>query len=257
MRKPTPKNITVIGIKSLSPNIRRISFQSEALKRFPEDSEGGYIKFLFNEDGTVLLGPLDDDIKPRMRTYTIRNLERSSGKMDVDFVTHVTDDKMCGFGTRWAMSAEIGDSISIMGPGRVQDVNVDKDWLFFSADMTSLPTLAAKLEKLPETAKGYAVIQAIDSKDQQPIQAPKGIKVIWTTESLSAMSMQLPWLEGEPFVWCACEFDEMRALRQYFRNEKEVNRQDIYISSYWKRGVAEDGHKVIKKRDHDEFEDEN
>ncbi|SEG24622.1 siderophore-interacting protein [Vibrio hangzhouensis] len=254
MKKPTPKTITVIDIHALSPNILRISFQSEALKHFPEDSEGGYFKFLFDEEGQVLVGPLKDNAKPKMRTYTIRNLELLSGKMDVDFVTHVTDDKMCGFGARWAMSAEVGDTISIVGPGKVQEVNLDKDWFFFSADMTSLPTLAAKLEKLPSHVKGYAVIQATDSRDQQSVRAPDGIKVIWTTESLSTVSMQQPWLDGEPFVWCACEFDEMRALRQYFRNEKEVNRQDIYISSYWKRGVAEDGHKVIKKRDHDEFE---
>jgi NADPH-dependent ferric siderophore reductase len=41
----------------------------------------------------------------------------------------------------------------------------------------------------------------------------------------------------------------MRALRQYFRNEKEVDRENIYISSYWKKGVSEDGHKVIKRED--------
>ncbi len=45
------------------------------------------------------------------------------------------------------------------------------------------------------------------------------------------------------------EFDSMRALRQYFRNEKEVDRENIYISSYWKQGVSEDGHKVIKRED--------
>jgi NADPH-dependent ferric siderophore reductase len=41
----------------------------------------------------------------------------------------------------------------------------------------------------------------------------------------------------------------MRALRQYFRNEKEVERGNIYISSYWKKGVSEEGHKVIKQQD--------
>ena len=41
----------------------------------------------------------------------------------------------------------------------------------------------------------------------------------------------------------------MRELRQYFRNEKEVAKENIYISSYWKRGVTKDGHKAIKRAD--------
>jgi NADPH-dependent ferric siderophore reductase len=44
----------------------------------------------------------------------------------------------------------------------------------------------------------------------------------------------------------------MRALRQYFRNEKQVKRENIYISSYWKLGVSEDGHKTIKQQDAEE-----
>ncbi|NVJ56308.1 MAG: siderophore-interacting protein, partial [Vibrionaceae bacterium] len=37
--------------------------------------------------------------------------------------------------------------------------------------------------------------------------------------------------------------------RQYLRNDKQVKRENIYISSYWKQGVSEDGHKVIKQQD--------
>ena len=59
----------------------------------------------------------------------------------------------------------------------------------------------------------------------------------------------LPWFSGVVSVWGACEFDDMRALRGYFRNEKEVQKDKIYISSYWKSDGPEDGHKVIKRED--------
>ncbi len=49
-------------------------------------------------------------------------------------------------------------------------------------------------------------------------------------------------------MWCACEFDDMRALRDYFRNQRNVEHDRIYISSYWKNGVSEDGHKVLKRQ---------
>ncbi|MCF4173342.1 MULTISPECIES: siderophore-interacting protein [Vibrio] len=254
MKKPRPKTLKVTKVHPLSPNMLRISFYSEELKAFPSDSVGGYIKFLFNEYGGTDITGLSEDNRPKLRTYTIRSLNVESGEMDVDFVTHITEDKLCGFGARWASSAKEGDMISIMGPGTLQDVDTSKDWFFFNADMTSLPALAVKLKMLPSEAKGYAVIQIEDSADEQILEVPEGIRLIWTTDSLSKTSEDLDWLTGSPFVWCACEFDEMRALRRYFRNEKEIPRQDIYISSYWKRGVAEDGHKVIKKQDHEEFE---
>jgi len=38
-------------------------------------------------------------------------------------------------------------------------------------------------------------------------------------------------------------------LRHYFRNEKQVDKDNLYISSYWKEGTTEDGHKIIKQKD--------
>lgn len=117
--------------------------------------------------------------------------------------------------------------------------------------MTALPALSAKIRTLPEEARGYAVISVISAADIQPLHAPAGMELIWLTEgqALAEAVRELEWLDGEAAVWCACEFDSMRALRQYFRNEKEVERDNIYISSYWKQGVSEDGHKVIKRED--------
>ena len=107
---------------------------------------------------------------------------------------------------------------------------------------------------LPENAKGHAVIQINSAADKQELEAPEGIKIIWlieeqTSETLSQAVRSLTWLDGQVSVWTACEFESMRELRQYFRNEKEVAKENIYISSYWKRGVSEDGHKVIKQQD--------
>ncbi|MFS1443115.1 MULTISPECIES: siderophore-interacting protein [unclassified Vibrio] len=70
-----------------------------------------------------------------------------------------------------------------------------------------------------------------------------------TEETLSQTVRSIEWLDGQVSVWTACEFESMRELRQYFRNEKEVAKENIYISSYWKRGVTEDGHKVLKQQD--------
>ncbi|MCV6022346.1 siderophore-interacting protein, partial [Escherichia coli] len=83
---------------------------------------------------------------------------------------------------------------------------------------TALPALSAKIRTLPEEAKGYAVISVISPADIQPLNAPAGRELIWLTEqqTLADSVRELEWLDGNASVWCACEFDSMRALRQYF-----------------------------------------
>jgi NADPH-dependent ferric siderophore reductase len=119
--------------------------------------------------------------------------------------------------------------------------------------MTALPALATTLTSLDPKNQGYAVIEISHPDDQQPLVAPPGVKIIWAHtdqgETLTQTVKAQPWLAGLCTVWCACEFESMRELRQYFRNDKQVERDHIYISSYWKNGVTEDGHKVLKRED--------
>lgn len=251
MKKPSPRQVTIRSTETITPNMQRITLHSDALSEFPANCEGSYIKLLFTPVGGTDLATLSDDERPVMRTYTIRKFDPVSAQIEVDFVKHITDDMQCGFAARWAMNAQVGDTISIAGPGSIQDMNMEADWFFMTADMTALPALSAKIRRLPAEAKGYAVIKVISEQDIQPIEAPQGFEVKWIFEGeqLPDVVRALPWLEGRVSVWCACEFDSMRSLRQYFRNEQQVERENIYISSYWKQGVAEDGHKVIKRQD--------
>ena len=249
--KPQPKKATVIKTEKISANMQRIKLQSDEFVDFPEHCEGSYIKLLFSAEGSTDPSALTEGERPVLRTYTIAEFSRSECTIDVDFVRHETSDAGCGFAARWAMSAEIGDTIYVGGPGALLDINTDADWFFAVADMTALPALSAKIRLLPSHAKGYAVIKVVERDDIRTIETPENIQVIWLLddESLIDKVKVLPWLSGIVSVWVACEFDDMRALRGYFRNEKEVQKDKIYISSYWKSGVTEDGHKVIKRED--------
>ncbi len=250
MNKPKPNVATVVSSDTITPNMQRILLQSDGFADYPSDCEGGYVKLLFNSQGATDLDSLTVDEKPSMRTYTIRRYLPEQNQIEIDFVRHETDDLSSGFAARWAMTVSIGEKIHIAGPGTIQNMNIDADWFFMVADMTALPALSAKIRRLPRDAKGYAVIQVQDEQDTQPLDAPENMQVIWLTEqSINQVVPDLEWLAGTASVWCACEFDSMRAMRKYFRNEREVGRENIYLSSYWKRGVTEDGHKVIKRQD--------
>ncbi|RTZ17480.1 siderophore-interacting protein [Vibrio aquaticus] len=256
MKKPSPKHVVIQSTHAVTPNMQRITFQSDSLREFPANCAGSYIKLLFTPSGSTDLSLLGPDDRPTMRTYTIRQFDAQTGTIEVDFVRHITQDLQCGFAARWAMNAEVGESIAIAGPGTIQEMNIEADWFFMTADMTALPALSAKIKQLPSDATGYAVIKVISEQDIQPIEAPENVQVHWIFEQddLATAARELEWLKGKASVWCACEFDSMRGLRQYFRNDKGIDREHIYISSYWKKGVAEDGHKVIKRQDAEENE---
>lgn len=98
---------------------------------------------------------------------------------------------------------------------------------------------------------GPIPIYQLNGTDIQHIDAPKNINVIWLSDenSLVKKAKSLPWLSEVASVWSACEFEDMRKLRTYFQNDKDVARGQLYISSYWKRGISEDGHKALKQQD--------
>ncbi|CAK2924678.1 Siderophore-interacting protein [Vibrio crassostreae] len=254
MSKPSPITLTVTQTSTITPNMQRITLSGEGLSKYPTECAGGYIKLLFSPLGTTDLSQLNEGARPTMRTYTIRQYNPVEQFIEVDFVRHITKDLQCGFAARWAMNAQVGDTISVAGPGLIQGLNLESDWFFLVADMTSLPALSAKVKSLPEHATGHAVVQINSAADKQALEAPEGIKITWliedeTEETLSQTVRSIEWLDGQVSVWTACEFESMRELRQYFRNEKEVAKENIYISSYWKHGVTEDGHKVLKQQD--------
>ncbi len=249
----TPLLLTVQNSVQISPSIQRITLQGESIAHFGVESTGDYFKLLFTPSGGTDLSMLGEDERPLMRTYSIREFAPETNSIMVDFVRHETSDLSCGFAARWANNAKIGDTISIVGPGKSQTVNQNADWVFLAADMTALPALSATLASLDSATEGYAVIEVAQAADIQPLSAPQNVNIIWAITSQGSNLVDTvkaqPWLEGQCSVWCACEFDAMRTLRQFFRNDKDIDRDYIYISSYWKKGVSEDGHKVIKRED--------
>lgn len=257
MSKKELRTLTVVSSSTMTPHMQRIVLTGEELETFPRDSESGYIKFLFSQQGHVVssksqLAELAPD-KPLMRTYTVRKFEPEEKRLTVDFVLHKGSE---GPASRWAQIARPGDEVVIVGPGPVKLADTSADWFLLAGDMTALPAISCNLEQLPSDAKGYAVIEISSNEDVQPLSVPQGIDIQWVIagshsdqEKLLNTVFDLEWLSGQPYVWCACEFASMKALRKYFKVTREIDKRSLYISSYWKRGNSEDQHKVAKQKD--------
>lgn len=235
------RTLTVVRKQHLSPNMIRIILGGQALADFPEGQESGYVKLCFTSPVRCV------------RSYTIRAFDPRKKELTLDFVAHGDN----GPASAWASSSQVGDVITIDGPGAVKLVDVSADWFLITGDMTALPAISVNLEKLPSNAKGYAVIEILSEADKQILTAPKGIDIQWVINPhpdkpntlLADAVKALTWLEGSPSVWCASEFESMRSLRRYCKQEQQVERGQLYASSYWKMGDTDEGNKAAKKTD--------
>ncbi len=247
MNKPTPRALKVIRTTALSPHMLRVTLGGEGMNSFPDDQESAYIKLIF---------PQENNPRPLMRTYTIR--QQRLREIDVDFVIH----EASGPASTWARSAAAGDKILVGGPGPKKLIDTNAEWFLLVGDMTALPAISVNITQLPESARGYVVIEVLDKNDIQDLAAPKNINVHWllnpkpdpSGKTLGRYVENLSWLPGKVSAWAACEFSSMRHLRKYLKQTRQLNKDQLYISSYWKIGNDEDQHKAEKRQDADQLE---
>ncbi|WP_299587873.1 siderophore-interacting protein [uncultured Microbulbifer sp.] len=235
--------LTVVRRVKVSEHMLRITLGGNTLESFPSNQESAYIKFVF---------PQGAGERPLMRSYTIRHQRET--EIDIDFALH--DHQ--GPASNWAVNAQPGDRILIGGPGPKKLINHQADWFLLAGDMTALPAISVNLAELPSTASGFAVIEVASESDIQDLVHPENLQLHWVinptpTGALLLPKIQtLPWMKGQPAIWAACEFGSMRTLRKFFKQEKEISKNHFYISSYWKLGQSDEGHKIAKKRDNEQ-----
>ncbi|GGO80297.1 siderophore-interacting protein [Marinobacterium nitratireducens] len=239
MSRPAPRELTVLRRHQLTTNMLRLTLGGPGMESFPADQASAYIKLML---------PAQGQSRPVVRTYTVR--AQRDQEIDVDFVTHAD----AGPASSWAMQARVGDRILVGGPGPKKMIDHSADWFLLVGDMTALPAISANLEQLPQDASGHAIIEVIDRTDIQELSAPDNLKIHWllnphpgcAPELLLNRVRELDWPGRRPAVWCACEFSAMRNLRDHFRSRQDLDRSNLYISSYWKLGAIEEEHKALK-----------
>ena len=245
----TTRELIVIKKTMVTPHMLRVTLGGNDVKSLPADLESAYVKLIF---------PVE---KGRLtRTYTIRH--QRATEIDIDFMLH----EPAGLACTWAKNAKPNDVILVGGPGPKKMIVIDTDWQLLVGDMTALPAISVNLASLPENAKGYAFIEVVSEEDIQNLSHPTGIELKWIINpypgkeeaTLLNHVLTLPWpsesLSKQPSqedvsVWAACEFNSMKLLRTFFKEQKAIKKENLYLSSYWKLGSNEDQHKVIKRED--------
>lgn len=254
--RPGPRLLTVKTAWQLTPNMIRVVFSGPELEAFPEGREGGNCKLLLpdpNETREVFAKRLADGSSLTKRTYTVRSFDAATGELAIDFVAHGDE----GPASRWASRAKPGDFLGFAGPSGPKITHFEADYYIIAADPSAIPVAAATLEAMPRDAKGTAIFEVTSPEDRQTLDAPEGIDIHWLVQpdphvpstAQEDFIRALDWPDGRVQTCIAGESSVIRSLRSFLHNEKQLPREDVYISGYWKIGLVEDEHQQMKRKE--------
>jgi NADPH-dependent ferric siderophore reductase len=220
-----------------------------------------YVKLLFLHPDAQYPNPMDiAEVRASMprehwpvtRTYTVRHVDAAASEICIDFVIHGDD----GLAAPWAARARPGDQLSFFGPSGAYAPSPQADWHLLAGDEAALPAIAAALEVMPDGAPAAVVIEVADHDEEQPLFTKADARITWLhrdgrppgdVSRLIEAVKAVPWLPGRPHVFVHGESGLVKGLRQYFLDQRGVERDYLSLSGYWRAGLIEDDFQAWKK----------
>lgn len=223
---------TVTGIARPVPSVLRVTAR---LERSGDDANWALpnVAFRIHLDGPAYAGA--------SRIYTVRSFDAPAAAFTFDIVLHEHASPMM----RWGHGLRTGDVFRLTGP-RPQFIvaggSAKKIALFL--DETGIPALYAMLQQWPAGAAGIGWVVTDDAQAFEELPAVPGLALqrlgtarVAPDGPLAAQARALPDPQDYA-IWGAGERDEMRAIRQHFRNVAGLDKEQVLVAGYWKRGVS-------------------
>lgn len=215
----------------------RIVFGGESLEGF---AAGAF------SDHYVKLRLPDGEGRVRTRTYSVRDWDPETLRLTIDFVVH-GDSGVAG---PWAARAKAGAQIELSGPGGGYTPDPQADWHLLAGDASVIPAIAASLPRIRAGVPVQVVIEVDDAAEQQPLETPGDLELVWLHRSASPGEepqllverlRALPVLPGRGHVFAHGEASSVRALRQHLLAERGLDPESLSCSGYWKLRRDEEG----------------
>ncbi|OLT55230.1 siderophore-interacting protein [Cellulosimicrobium sp. CUA-896] len=190
-------DVEVVRVEQITPSYRRFTFTGPDLEHFADPGLDVRIKFVLPApDGGYehLVRDADEwyaawraqpeERRNPLRTYTTVAVRPEVREVDVDVVLHGD----AGPASRWALAAEPGTPLVLLGPDARCDGPVGgiefrpparEHALLLAGDETALPAIAAICEDLPATAWGEVYVEVPHAADARELVAPPGVRVTW------------------------------------------------------------------------------
>jgi len=240
------RTLQVEQVIDLTPHMRRIVLGGAELEGFLSAAADDHVKLFFPDaDGTLVMPTTGPDGTPvyaegaprsPARDYTPRSYAPQSRTLVVDFVLHGD-----GPATAWAARAQPGDRLGLGGPRSSVVVTGDFDQYLLFGDETALPAIGRWLEEMPPGQRVHACIEIPGDADRQTLHTKADATIAWLPRDgaeagarLEAALRALPVPAGNTFWWIACESRHARTMRQFLENERQVAKEWIRATGYWK-----------------------
>jgi NADPH-dependent ferric siderophore reductase len=240
----------------LTPHMVRVTLGGPGLSEFSDNGfTDKYAKLVFARPGVEYPEPFDvsairesmtRDQWPVTRTYTVRRYDAAAGEIVIDFVSHGDE----GYAGPWAAGAKPGDTLHLMGPSGAYAPDPAADWHLLIGDESAIPAISSALEELPAGSRARVYVEVADPSEQQELRSPADLDVTWlyraNGDDVVKTVLEATFPEGDVHAFVHGEAGFVFELRRHLRDERNIPRERLSISGYWRRGKDEDGWQAEK-----------
>lgn len=249
---------TVARVVDLNSVVRRFTLAAPELTGYALAGPDEYFGLLMpGADGVLHLpdpervnvraavAEMPEDEQPGLRWYTVRELRRERGEVDVDIVTHGDS----GPGSAWAIGAKVGDPVGFRSGGALY-TTFDARRQLFVADETAVPALLAILDErarrgLPGLGEGVtAHVEAPTAEVLSGMDLPAQVVVHERgdeapgTAARAALGADASATAALDYAWACGESGLATSIRRHLVQEVGMDKKAITFSGYWKLGAA-------------------
>lgn len=257
--------LSVLRTEWRTPHMIRVVLGGDGLADFHDNNDADhYVKLLFPPEGVTYPQPFDLDAIQRdlpreqwpiRRTYTVRSFQPELGEFVIDFVYHGDE----GIAGPWAAAAKPGDTLRLLGPGGKYSPSSDADWHLLVGDESAIPAIGSALERMPVGARAAVILQVANPDEQQKFDSPADVDYTWLYRCDATVTdprldlfeavrdFDFPAGQGQFFVHGEAEV-VMKRIRPYLLHDKQVHRDWLSISGYWRRGNTEENFREWKSQ---------
>ncbi|MFG3283630.1 siderophore-interacting protein [Streptomyces sp. NPDC048111] len=268
-KAPKINEAQVVRTERLTPHMVRVVLGGGSLAGLDiGEYTDHYVKLLFPAPGVSYPEPFDmERIRaefpreqwPSTRAYTVRAWDAERAELSVDFVVH-GDEGLAG---PWATRVQAGETVRFLGPGGGYAPDAAAGWHLLAGDESALPAIAAAMERMPAGAVVHAFVEVAGPEEEQKISTPDGGTVTWlhrgdapVGSQLVAAVKELEFPVGDVQAFVHGEAGFVKELRALLRVERQVPRERLSISGYWRLGQDDDAWRAVKREWNEQVERE-
>ena len=194
---------------------------------------------------------LSRELWPRRRRYTVRRWDPVQQLLTLDFVVHGP----AGSAGPWAAAAQPGSVLVFEGPSGGYRPDPTADWHLLVGDESALPAIAASVEAIPVGALAVVRLVCDGPEHEIPLGSPGDLDLVWTHRAggpgdvslLADAVRDVPFPRGRVHAFVHGEAEEVREIRRHLLGERDLTRQDMSCSPYWRRTMTDEAWREVKR----------